>query len=126
MINLPIDVTANQIFNAPKSKDPKTKRPMSEEGQHYQEKIPLPPLYKRNILQNCKMCTKKHVRKQTQYQCKACNVLLCPGSCFEDYMTSVHHHINLNQRNQISAMTMILLILTIINLANALVDHCFK
>lgn len=86
MINLPIDVTANQIFNAPKSKDPKNKRPMLEEGQHYQEKIPLSPLYKRkHYFKNCKIRTKKHMRKQTQYQCKACNVPQCSGSCFEDF-----------------------------------------
>jgi len=59
MINLPIDLTANQIFNAPKPKDPKNKRPMPEEGQHYQEKIPLPPLYKRkHYFKNCKIFQK--------------------------------------------------------------------
>jgi len=64
MINLPIDLTANQIFNAPKPKDPKNKRPMPEEGQHYQEKIPLPPLYKRkHYFKNCKICTKKKREK---------------------------------------------------------------
>lgn len=66
MINLPTDVTANQLFNAPKSKDPKRKRSMPEERQHFQEKIPLPTQYKRKeYFKNCKICTKKHVRKQT-------------------------------------------------------------
>lgn len=68
MINFPINVTANQIFNAPKPKDPKHKRPMPDEGQHLQEKIPLPPLYKRkHYFKDCEICTKKHVTKPTQY-----------------------------------------------------------
>lgn len=64
MINLPLNVTANQLFNAPKSKDQKKNRTITEEGQYFQEKIPLPPQYKRKAyFKNCKICTKKKLEE---------------------------------------------------------------
>lgn len=40
IINLPLNVTTNQLFNAPKSKDQKKKkRTITEKGQHFQEKV---------------------------------------------------------------------------------------
>jgi hypothetical protein len=80
LIGLPIETTAAELF---KNKISKKAAP---ENNHYSEKIPPPPNFKRETyFKNCKQCYKTKLRKQTSFQCKSCGKPLCPGKCFEEW-----------------------------------------
>jgi hypothetical protein len=85
MLKVPLDKTALQFFKNLNEKEPKKRL-----SGHYHEKIRSPPNFKREVYyKNCKVCTKNKIRKQTQYQCRECDVPLCVGICFEDFHKSV-------------------------------------
>jgi len=85
MLKVPLDKTALQFFKNLKEKESKKRL-----SGHFHEKIRPPHNFKReSYYKNCKVCTKNKIRKQTQYQCRECNVPLCVGICFEDFHKSL-------------------------------------
>ncbi|KAE9545294.1 hypothetical protein AGLY_000837 [Aphis glycines] len=75
----------NKLLQENFSKTKKIKK-AAPENNHYSEKIPPPPNFKRETyLKNCKQCYKTKIRKQTSFQCKSCGKPLCPSKCFEEW-----------------------------------------
>lgn len=89
LIGLPIETTAAEFFKNKKSKK------AAPENNHYLEKIPRPPNFKRETYyKNCQQCYKTKIRKQTSFQCKSCGKPLCPVKCFEEWHKDNMYYIN--------------------------------
>lgn len=61
----------------------------SHNNQHFLEKIPPPPGFKRkSYFQRCRVCSAQKVRRETSYRCKTCpgKLPMCQ-KCFEPYHT---------------------------------------
>ncbi|KAK7788744.1 hypothetical protein R5R35_000768 [Gryllus longicercus] len=56
-------------------------------GRHFPNLIPGDQSKKKSPRRRCVVCAKQNKRRETKYECKACNVALCAAPCFEIFHT---------------------------------------
>ena len=66
--------------------------PLRLQGRHFPEKI-QPPSNTNNecYKKRCIVCHQRQIRKETTYQCDACEISLCIIPCFKEYHTKTHY-----------------------------------